>query len=433
MTVRMLPARGAAAAVLLVLLGSAAPMAGEAQQASVWLDANAAHSVPPSGAPAALSTYGLFGARLQVERPSSLFQLGATAGRGVDSGAGGWLHGQGALTLSRVRGVLDTGLRLEGSGLGYLLPVRLGDDVEYSQSLGAATVRPHVGLSIAGLRIGVEGTYTRGAWRAEHSATVLSGGPGLPAHGGPGPPGLPLPGQPKSVREAVVSDGTLEIIGGTASVLRILGPATLEARASSFDVANQVADGRYSSVDGAVSLALGSLDLMAGVRWSDSPVESGEIGGHAGFGVAVGNGAYVQAVAARTVSDPFYGAAGALNISAGMSVRLGRRSLGPPVPALVGSAAGSGRLVRFTLKRAEAGSVAVAGDFSGWEPRMLQRDAAGLWTLETVIEPGVYHYSFVVDGATWLVPDGATGIVDDGFGRKNATLVVNGTTDRISP
>jgi 1,4-alpha-glucan branching enzyme len=81
-------------------------------------------------------------------------------------------------------------------------------------------------------------------------------------------------------------------------------------------------------------------------------------------------------------------------------------------------------MVTFTFHDAQARSVAVAGDFSGWEQRSLQRGSDDRWTLSTVLPPGVYHYSFVIDGETWKLPSNATGIVDDGFGRRNATIVV---------
>jgi 1,4-alpha-glucan branching enzyme len=84
----------------------------------------------------------------------------------------------------------------------------------------------------------------------------------------------------------------------------------------------------------------------------------------------------------------------------------------------------AGYTVSFTFKDADARSVAVAGDFNKWELLPLQRTGSS-WTLVTVLPPGVYHYSFVVNGTEWTVPANATGIVDDGFGRKNATLVVS--------
>jgi hypothetical protein len=276
------------------------------------------------------------------------------------------------------------------------------------------SVKPHAGVSIAGVRIGAEALFTRGHWRSTVETAPLQNGPGLP-----------LPGRDELPGRVVEEDGNVQILGGAAMLLRVIGPATVELRAASYDALNQVADGRYSGFDANVALSLASLDVTAGARRWDSPVEGTEYGGHVGVGYALGDVAYLQAVVSRSISDPLYGIAGDLAVSAGVSVSLGKRRLGPPVPATLGAASGRGRVVRFVFERADARTVAVAGDFSKWEPRAMQRDAKGVWVLETVLEPGVYHYSFVVDGETWTVPANAPGLVDDGFGQKNATLVVS--------
>jgi hypothetical protein len=392
---------------------TAVPTAG--QQASVWLELNAAHSRPPSGTALDAANYGLLGGRLRVERKRSAFEVGATHGRGAEDGSGGWLSGRAAYDAARVNGRLDYGLRLEGSGLTYLSPVRIGADDEYKQTLASGTVRPFAGLSIAGFRLGAEGTVTRGAWRSEVSTPLVNPGPGLPVPGG----------GDRGQRQTLSAEGSVGIIGGAASLLRILGPATVELRAGSYDAQNQAVDGRYTGVDATLALTLGALDVtFAGRHWA-TPADSTETGGHVGVGIALGSAAYLQAVAGRIISDPVFGTPGGTGLSIGLNVRVGRRNLGPPAPARVGDVSSGGRAVRFTLARRDARTVAVAGDFSGWELRSLQRGADGVWTLDTVLEPGVYHYAFVIDGETWMVPDNASGIVDDGFGRRNATLIVN--------
>lgn len=116
-------------------------------------------------------------------------------------------------------------------------------------------------------------------------------------------------------------------------------------------------------------------------------------------------------------------------LSAGVSTRVGRVRRGL-LPAAVGVPAADGRRVTFAFRRDGASSVAVAGDFSGWQARPLTRGSNGTWTLDTVIAPGVYHYSFLVEGVEWVVPAGAVGVVDDGFGQKNATLIVDGSNAR---
>jgi hypothetical protein len=386
---------------------------GAAQRVSAWLDANAAHSRPPAGTTAEAASYGLLGVRVRAEGLRSAFELAASTGRGAAEGTGGWLSGRLGVNATRVRGIFDYGARAEAAGLTYIADVQINASDTYRQSLVSASVRPHAGVSIAGMRLGAEALFTRGYWNATVESPLIQNGPGLP-----------LPGRDDVQRRSVESNGDVQILGGTTSLLRVIGPATVELRASSYEAANQVADGRYSGIDGNVALSVGEVDVTAGARRWNTPVDGVEYGGHAGLGIAVGNSAYLQGVVSRSISDPLYGVAGDLAISVGVSVSLGRRSIGPPAPATLGAASGRGRVVRFVFARADARSVAVAGDFSEWEPRAMQRDAKGVWILETVLPPGVYHYSFVVNGETWTVPANAPGLVDDGFGQKNATLVV---------
>ena len=384
-----------------------------AQRVSAWLDANAAHSRPPAGTTAEPASYGLLGVRVRAEAARSAFEFAASTGRGASDGSGGWLSGRGGVDATRVRGRFDFGARAEAAGLTYLDAVQLNADDTYTQSLITASVKPHAGFSIAGLRIGTEAILTRGRWTSTLETTPLQNGPGLP-----------IPGRDDLPRRSIESDGSVQILGGSATLLRVIGPATVELRASTYDATNQIADGRYSGFDANVALSVRKLDLTGGVRRWTSPIEGVEYGGHAGVGYALSDAAYLQAVVSRSISDPLYGVAGDLAVSAGVSVTIGKRRLGPPVPATVGAASGRGRVVHFVFERGDARTVAVAGDFSKWEARAMQRDAKGAWVLETVLEPGVYHYSFIVDGETWTVPANAPGLVDDGFGQKNATLVV---------
>jgi hypothetical protein len=87
--------------------------------------------------------------------------------------------------------------------------------------------------------------------------------------------------------------------------------------------------------------------------------------------------------------------------------------------------------VHFRLDRPGAESVAVTGDFTGWEDRpMEQRD--GVWTADVVLAPGTYHFGFVVDGE-WHVPEEAPGRVADDWGRVNATLLVTEPAGQDDP
>jgi hypothetical protein len=81
--------------------------------------------------------------------------------------------------------------------------------------------------------------------------------------------------------------------------------------------------------------------------------------------------------------------------------------------------------VRVTLRYDRAATrLALAGDFSEWEPVPLIEVGDGEWTAELSIEPGVHHFALIADGV-WTLPDGVSGI-DDGFGGKVGVLVVGG-------
>jgi hypothetical protein len=416
----MIASRYAVRAGLALML--AAPLAHDAvaaQQLSVWLDANAAHSRPPAGASVDAASYGLLGMRMRVDGRGPVLELAGSGGRGTDERSGAWASGRGTVHTSRVQGHLDYGVRAEAQALGFLAPVTLQDGTELAQRTATASFTPFAGLSIGGFRLAAEGAYTAGRWFTDVTESAQ------PVRA-PGPlPPLGNPAQPTTT--TTHADGTIAIAGGSASLLRVAGPLTVEVRASGFDVRNAAVAGRYHGGDVNAGLSLGVLDLSAGARLWNSPLRTGEVGGHVGLGISTGAGSYLQVSASRTVTDMTYGAPGGLAMSAGVALRFGTRALGPAAPASVGSAGSGGRSVVFTLRQPQARTVAVAGDFSGWEPRPLARNGDGSWLLETVLPPGVYHYSFIIDGNVWYVPDNATGIVDDGFGQRNATLIVNGT------
>ncbi len=82
--------------------------------------------------------------------------------------------------------------------------------------------------------------------------------------------------------------------------------------------------------------------------------------------------------------------------------------------------------VRLTFRAPEAHSVAVAGEFNKWKTdadEMKKTD--GMWSIDLKLKPGVYSYSFIVDGKSWVPDPGAESYEDDGFGSRNAVLRVN--------
>ena len=79
---------------------------------------------------------------------------------------------------------------------------------------------------------------------------------------------------------------------------------------------------------------------------------------------------------------------------------------------------------RFVLSIPNASTVALAGDFTGWQPTFaMTQSGPELWTVVVPLEPGVHTYAFVVDGQRWIA-DPAAPAVDDGFGGSNSRVAV---------
>ena len=86
--------------------------------------------------------------------------------------------------------------------------------------------------------------------------------------------------------------------------------------------------------------------------------------------------------------------------------------------------------VQFSLRIGDnkAHTVAIAGDFNGWNPQaniLEDLDGDGIWTGTLKLEPGRYEYMFVLDGEKWFSDPNALRYVKDGFGNKNAILEIN--------
>ena len=86
--------------------------------------------------------------------------------------------------------------------------------------------------------------------------------------------------------------------------------------------------------------------------------------------------------------------------------------------------------VQFSLKINDnkAHTVAIAGDFNGWNPQtdiLEDPEGDGIWTGTLNLEPGRYEYMFVMDGEKWFPDPNALRYVKDGFGNKNAILEIN--------
>ena len=93
---------------------------------------------------------------------------------------------------------------------------------------------------------------------------------------------------------------------------------------------------------------------------------------------------------------------------------------------------GGATVVTFVLAAAGARSVALAGDFDGWDPARLplRREASGLWTVDVPLQPGRYQYAFVVDGRRFVADPAAPRAGGDDFGQPTSVVTVAGPVVR---
>ncbi len=80
---------------------------------------------------------------------------------------------------------------------------------------------------------------------------------------------------------------------------------------------------------------------------------------------------------------------------------------------------------RFTVKADQVREICLAGDFNQWKvcEAPLSRVAEGVWSITIDLPRGRHEYMFVIDGR-WVTDPNAMGYSTDGFGNRNALLVV---------
>jgi 1,4-alpha-glucan branching enzyme len=83
--------------------------------------------------------------------------------------------------------------------------------------------------------------------------------------------------------------------------------------------------------------------------------------------------------------------------------------------------------VALAFELANANSVAVVGDFNGWDPAatpMQRVSGTGLWSVTLLAKPGRHTYAFLVDGTTLMADPRAPRAKNADFGGDASVLMV---------
>lgn len=341
-------------------------------QSTLWLDAAVSSARPPAGAPQTETTnYGILGA-----------------------------HGETFRLPLKITGNVSGGWSLEGSGGQWLW---LQSDVEH----------PYATLGGYWLEYNDEADYTanglqlRREFKAKNDALTLR-------------PVLALAHWRTERAWSVYLVG-----GGGIEWNRTIRDVWLRLNADTYLAGkNGFASGAYASIGADAFYVFRGTTFGAGVRQGFDPLDA-ETGFSLWAGREVNENLRVDVQLVRTVTDALFGTPGSRGLTISGSWRfLHRAPVQAPVLAEVGEAAGTGRIVKFTVQAPDsARSVAVSGTFSDWRPIALTREGK-TWRGTVTVAAGTHQYGFLLNGKDWFVPADAAEVIDDGFGRKNVTLVV---------
>lgn len=291
---------------------------------------------------------------------------------------GRWLRGD--LSLSSGRRIAGLALRGTGTlfGLHYLDP--------FTYDASGVDLRPTIGVAAGPFSLVARPLLTLGRWSTE------------------------------------LVEGDLRVAGGDVAVERAIGPIATSVSAGALDVSNGVTEGAFVRAGARAVYTRGRWSSSVRLDGQRSPLET-EIGGGLSLSGMIRPGMQLHVDLGRTLRDPLFGTEGTVSLSAGVAVRPVRWSPAAPAPLVsVGEPTEGGRRVVFVLRAPEAAEVALAGDFSQWAPVPMERVRGG-WKLVQALPPGLHHFGFIVDGE-WALPADAPGVVDDGWGQKNASIVV---------
>lgn len=142
-------------------------------------------------------------------------------------------------------------------------------------------------------------------------------------------------------------------------------------------------------------------------------------------------------IRARTIQvSPLAGLALAAGLAGVVALAARDETVGTPTeaparPVMQAASVPSQQMMQFIFVNDSASRVAIVGDFNDWDEEVspLRRVSdKGVWTITIPLAPGRYHYTFVVDGTTWVPDPDAPRTLQDDFGRPNSVITVGDAT-----
>lgn len=96
----------------------------------------------------------------------------------------------------------------------------------------------------------------------------------------------------------------------------------------------------------------------------------------------------------------------------------------PEVKVMAAAGKSRKRRIYFEIDAPTASEVVLCGTFNGWDgsDRPLKQNKRGKWRTFRMLEPGIYEYRFMVDGA-WRNDDQAEQVPNP-YGSRNSVCVV---------
>jgi hypothetical protein len=187
---------------------------------------------------------------------------------------------------------------------------------------------------------------------------------------------------------------------------------------------------RYSDLESGLQVTAGSMELGAsgGLRfWSRPSGASSSAWGMASATYWLGRNIAIVASAGTYPAD--YGQGLPQGTYGSVGLRLASRRPGTALPKTGAQLLAPDRTRRgtttvearrrtvdsviLTVIAADAGTVEVMGDFTGWSPVTLTRVRADRWVVALPIPTGSHRMNVRIDGGTWGVPAGVPSLSDE--------------------